>query len=380
MEKNNVINFDGLVRLIKQTPDMNFISFATTPWHIIGIEAALLWMQERGEKPDGLCLVVPHYRSGIVCDENTYKNEFSKKFLFISDKKRPYPFIKNRYLLMKFAYRDVSKKKKDENFYLAACYFNIDLGMCIYNLLRRRHIVHLITDEGVGTYLGTLEIECPRDTFRFSSVLKNPRYLSKWQHYRIWRYIDKHHEVKDLRLFFQDDDGSVRVNEEIAPFFKKAIENEASKTSNRLKETDLSDKVLLCTTAWIRDKIFDDEDYRVLRAVCDDLHRKGYEIFLKPHPRDNFFVDHAAELHAKVFDVPCSLEVLCAVNPPKAIVGYSSTALVTANLFWNIPAFCLCGMLDQSKLDILYQKESLNFSSVFKRYLILPQSLDDINI
>lgn len=380
MEKNNIIDLNGLEKLVKQNPDINFVSFAVTPWHITGIEAALLWMQERGEKPNGVCLVTPHYRSGIVCDVNTYKNGFSKKFLFISDKKRPYSWIKNRYLLMKFAYRDVSKKKKDENLYLIAPSYNIDIGMYLYRLLRHRHVVHLITEEGVGTYLGTLKIEVPPPTFGLSSTIKNPRNLSKWQHYRIKKYIDKHHEIKDLRLFFQDDDGSVRVNEEIAPFFKKAIENEASKTSNRLKETDLSDKVLLCTGAWIRDKVFDDEDYRVLRAVCDDLHRRGYEIFLKLHPRDNFFVDHAAELHARVFDVPCSLEVLCAVNPPKAIVGYSSTALVTANLFWNIPAFCLCGMLDQSKLDILYQKESLNFSSVFKRYLILPQSLDDINI
>lgn len=382
MEKHNTIDLKGLLRLIQHTPDLNFISLANTPWHISAIEAALLWLQDQGVKPKGICLVQPHYLAGYVCGEDTYTNEFSQKFLFVPDKpgkKHLRPWMKKRYRMMHFAYLDKKKGQNEENFYQLGTYVNLEMGTYLHTTLRHRHVVQLLTDEGVGTYLGTLNIECPPPTFNFKSFIKKPDSLSAWQYFRLQEYIAKHHEVKNLRLFLQDADGSVRVNTEIAPYFKKAIENEAKKTYNGSEVPDLSDKILICTTAWIRDKVFEEEDFRVLKSVCDDLHQRGYKLLLKPHPRDNFFASRAAELHAELLRTPYSMEVLCAINPPKAIVCYSSTALVTAKLFWDIPAYCLCKMLDQSKLGVLYQKESENFSHVFKRYLILPQTSGEIN-
>lgn len=375
MEEKKEITAKDLVEIIKANPDINFVANAVTPWHAIAIDASIMWLQDQGVDVRGLCLLEPHMDYGYVCDTSVFTNTVSKKYMY-KYSFHPYHLIRRKYYFYRFIFGNVHKRNSDNLVYLLSPGTNVDIGSYVYELLPHKHIRYILTEEGVGTYLGTCEREIPT----YNSFITFLKYLKTIHRYSMIDYVEKHHEVVNNRLFTEDEDGELILNERIVPYYRDSVYDKAKRALGEAAKFDLRDSVLLCTNAWYRDKVKDDEDYKVLLDVCNNLHAKGVKIILKPHPRDAFFAEHAKNLHAEIMEHSYPIESMCSISQPKAIIGYSSTALVTAKLFWNIPVYCLSDMLDQSKLDDLYLKETGKFKKKFHNYVCFPKRMDEILI
>lgn len=374
MEKG--ISPKELVKIIKDNPDINFIGVAVTPWHAISVDASIAWLKDHGTDVKGICLISPHMDFGYVTDTSAFSNAVSLKYRY-KYSNNAYRLLKRKYYFYKFVFGNRYTRKHDNPFYLLSCGMSVDIGSYVYEILPHKHIRFILTEEGIGAFLGTV---VPQKLTHNNTLLSYLKYL-KQKHYRsMTDYVAKHHDILDQRMFKQKEDGELELNKELVPYYRDSITDKAKKTIKENKIVDLHNSVLLCTTAWIRNDIQDEEDYKVLLKVCDLLHSKGINIILKPHPRDSFFAQRAAQLHAQPLKQSYPIEMLCAISRPKAIIGYSSTALVTAKLFWDIPAFCLSDLMEQSKMNDYYLKETGNFKKRFRNIISFPQSLAEIDI
>lgn len=376
MEEKKEITAKDLVEIIKANPDINFVANAVTPWHAIAIDASIKWLQDQGVVLKGLCLLEPYTDYGFACDTNVFTNTVSKKYLY-KYSFHPYHLLRRKFYFYRFIFGNAHKRKSDDIVYLLSADRRINIGSYIYELLPHKHICFILTEEGVGTYLGTQEPIIPT----YNSFISYLKYLKFKHKISMNHYVEKHHEVVNNRLFTEDEDGELILNERIVPYYRDSVYDKAKRALGEAAKFDLRDSVLLCTNGWWpRSKVKDDEDYKVLLEVCNNLHAKGIKIILKPHPRDAFFAQHAKDLNAEIMEQSYPIEPICSISRPKAIIGYSSTALVTAKLFWNIPVYCLSDMLDQSKLDDFYIKETVNFKKKFHNYVCFPKRLEEIVI
>ena len=370
----STINNQQLKEEIRKCPDLNFIASVITPWHTLGVEASLLWLQDNGFKPNGICLVTSHYTYGFVCDESIFTNTSSKKFRILPGGKTKSEKIKDKIFLYKFIFHNRKRQRDEQPFYIISTKCNTNIASYAYKLLPLRHIVYVNMEEGVGAYLDTVNPIIPKIT----SLKTFLKYLNVKNNILLNKYVVKHHDVINNSLFIVEKDERLIKNERILPYYAEAIRIKAAKVVDPSDSIELGSTIIICTTAWERRQIQDDEDMRVLRIVCDYLYEKGYKIVLKPHPRDSFFADKAEELHAGILGFSYPMESICALSRPKAIVSFSSTILVTGKLFWNIPGFCLSEMLDKSKISPFYLKETGNFHKVFSEYVAFPKSVEEI--
>ena len=171
------------------------------------------------------------------------------------------------------------------------------------------------------------------------------------------------------------------VNFKIIPYYKKAFKICCDFRNIDVKKTEIEKSVIICTTAWERTHIIDDEDLRVLRDVCNYLNSMGVRLFLKTHPRDKYFISKSTDLGCEILETKgFVLESIFSFATPMAVISFSSTTLVTANLIWNIPVFCLSKMLDRTKISSYYLNEIDGFYRTFKRNICFVDNLKDIVI
>ena len=375
-EKKEIITPKDLPRLLKENPDINFIGWTCTPWQAIGVDAALMRLQKEGEKLKGICFVEPKQNFGYLCTtENAYVNTFSKRYYY-EPSNSPYSrseWRKNHY---RFVFKDYKKTRDDNTLYIVEPFCNIVLGVVAYTTLPHRHICFVQSDEGVAPYLGTLEADPPKihSIHSFLSFCKFELYRKKDKMFK------SHFDYFNCRIFLQEKDKSISLNHVMVPYFKESIERKTRMTIGTSFDVDLRDSVVICTTAWFRNEIKDDEDLKVLINVCDYIYAKGHKIILKPHPRDEFFAKHAKDLHADILGYSIPIETICAITQPKAMIGFSTTALETAKLFWNIPVFCISNMLDRTKLSHFYLREIDNFKLVFRKLIKFVDNVEEIDI
>ena len=369
-----IIPAGRLPAVIGKHASANFLGSVFTPWHAVGIDATIRWLQSRGVAVKGLCLIHPDISYGLACGESAFVNGVSE---YVACEKPPRACGVFRYIARLCRLLIARRLGADDSdtIYIASTYVNTRLAVIASSLLHRR--VRLITiDEGVGIYLGTFDTPAGRRHHSSSPLSMAGAMLS-----RLGSALrDKLFGVANNRLFIRR--GNVlRLNERIVPFYKGVIEERAAKIAGAFAgRLSLAGTVLICTTAWERSAIAADEDYQVLLRVCAYLHDRGCQIVLKPHPRDKFFAAHADDLHARTLEHSYPIEALCALSQPLAVVGFSSTSLVTARLFWHIPAFCLADMLDMSLIGDVYQRETASFKRVFGSFVAFPKTPADIRI
>lgn len=373
IQPDKTIDLDQVQNILKEHPEMNFWADGVTPWHALGIDASILYLQDLNTNPRGICTIPPLGISGYVCDKTVFVNTVSEKY-FASDRaKAAKPLFLRLFCQYSFLFHNIKNKNSRDVFYVISSYCNFDFAQRCAKLFPQRRICCTVVDEGVGVYSDTVTFTVDSKIGFWGRVL---RLFNSWLATLIFSKSDG---IIYNRLFFQHIDKSVSVNKKIFPYYKTVIDERAKRAAHSFS-VDLTQSVLICTGAWKRSEIQDDEDLVVLIKVCNYLHAAGCNLLLKLHPRDNFFQAQAEKLHATIVDTTLTTEIMCAISKPKALIGFSTTSLVTAKLFFDIPAFCVADMLDRSKIGKFYLKETGNFKKVFANQIAFPKRENEIII
>lgn len=87
-------------------------------------------------------------------------------------------------------------------------------------------------------------------------------------------------------------------------------------------------------------------ELKILDNIVNILIRKGYSIIIKPHPReiDNKYLSISKKYRSsqvKIARKDFPAEDLFCILDPLYVIGYTSTALITANIIFNLPAISI---------------------------------------
>lgn len=361
-----VKSFKYLIQILQNNPNIGYIARAVTPWHAIGVDSAVKFLQEKYNSIQGISLITPHSKTGFCCDESVFTNDSNYKFR-INPYKHGLNKIKLFFLFYFFLLCNFIKSKKKDVFIIGATPDPL-LAILAFKYLPNRHIRFLLIDDGAAKYMGTLHPKKPS-----KGIINHLKYFH--HAYMGNEFIKNHLDVDSLCFLKRSQDNWVK-NDDILPYYRQTL----NKISQNVEIANLFSQksFVICTTAWNREHIQNNEDLKQLKKVCSFLHNHGFNLLLKPHPRDTFFIHHKDELHCTLLNAgSTAMEVICEKYRFQGIISFSSTILVTAKILFNIPTYEISDLLDRSSISSFYLNEIDSFKKTFKQSTCFVKTLAD---
>ncbi|SHM18157.1 polysialyltransferase family glycosyltransferase [Fibrobacter sp. UWB7] len=361
-----VKSFKYLIQILQNNPNIGYIARAITPWHAIGVDSAISNLQEKHNSIQGISLITPHSKTGFCCDETIFTNNSNYKFRI-----NPYNHglnkIKLFFLFYIFLLSNFLKRKKKDVFIIGSTPDPL-LAILAFKYLPNRHIKFLLIDDGAAKYMGTLHPEKPS-----KGIINHLKYF----HFAYMGnvFITNHLDVDSFCFLKKYQDEWIK-NDEILPYYRQTLK----KLSKNVKIQSIFPQktFVICTTAWNREQILNNEDLKQLKMVCSILHNHGFNLLLKPHPRDSFFIQHKDDLYCSLLNADSTaMEVICEKYRFQGIISFSSTILVTAKILFNIPTFNISELLNQSNISKFYLNEIDSFKKTFKQSTYFVKNLAD---
>ena len=128
------------------------------------------------------------------------------------------------------------------------------------------------------------------------------------------------------------------------------------------------------------DAINIDNERTVVKSVADVI-SKFYPIVHKAHPRETL-KDKYEGLQFERLDGlnGVSIETVLSIgeNKPVAVVGYTSTALVSLKMLWGIPAISLINIMGNVEMSQAAKNDFEDFRNSFGDMVLVPNDLEDL--
>lgn len=378
-----------LVRLV-QDKQINFIGSAITPWHAHGVDCAIRYLQSKRMVINGLILIKPAIKQGQICHLLSEKNFTTDncKFFKISPiyDTRPLNIIKS--LIRTFRsvgwFNKQYKNNKEKIIYLAApWHLDKDNFIHLYQSLDDSYGFRLMmVEEGLSSYFPQINTQA----YFWNTLKVNKRGFSLIQSFlltvlgmTLQRRFENHTKWINLNLLVKEN-GKLLPNTVSLKYYHQVLTSYTLANKSVLPNENLNGSIVICTMAYLHSEIKDNEDVNVLTRVVKAIKQKGLTVYLKPHPRDNGYRNRYATLGCMFIDSHCSIEALY-VNSPKirAVVSFSSTSLVTAQLLFGIKGFSILNLLDKRKFGMYIQEEMDSFLCCFSDVIAMPKSVDELS-
>lgn len=367
----------------KDDVNYNLVVVAFTPWHALSIDALILYLRQQHVQVNAAIVITAHPQTGFAIDETFFTNDCATYYYdsFFHDEaiRNEKPVIKNQVNRIKGIwnyYKGVFSKRSS----LPILYYvtNSYPWMMVVRRLQselHKNVIITYSEEGVASYMGTLA-----DPNQMK--IRGLRELRDFIRYQVFgNYVYRAFHPKVSMKIFHKGLFGLRINTSVLPYYRESFAALNRQKRLKIDSSLIEQSIIICTTAWDRKQVYDDEDLRVLKNVCDYLRCRGVNILLKTHPRDTFFAQKADMLDAQLFETDAfPMECICEACRPKGIISFSSTILVTAKVFWNIPTCCLADMLDISKVGEIYKKEVQCFKRTFEKFTQFISSPEDISL
>ncbi len=383
--RSYIKSWDNFINIVAEDKSVNLIALAVTQWTASSIDALIFFLTDMGIAVNASIVIAEHRTNGYLIDSSSFTNNQSQYFYLPYKESSPHANQSPQGKWQKLRdtlnyYRIIFSWPLQKNSTLYYATFNHETPDAIiinkYHHIGRPMVICGI-EEGVGIYMGTLNHIYPK--------LRDINSISEFHGYfravfmgrTLYRILHPHHNSLTLKSTCK----GLTVNKAIVPYYRKVFSMHKLSLPTSLDASIISQSIIICTVAWKRECIYDNEDYRVMKKVCDYLYNRGQKLLLKPHPRDQFFPERASDMHCQLFSPKgVSLEVLCEFAQPRAIISFSSTTLINPQVFWGIPTYCISEMLDRDKIGDVYLNEFSRFKSTFKNFVHFIHNEHEIDI
>jgi len=394
IESRKLYNFI-LKKLEKE--NINFIGFLVSPFHALGIDAYLYELLKKSKNLKGLIFIGPHPKSGFIVNEKDLRcSEFTDvEIIYIENdnylrNKNNFKKISNGInMLIGLLNIMLSKKySKRELFILTIMNINISILSIFSNkkAIRAYHPRFVLIDEGIGTYMSKQVWKLEKNYI--NSSLDDKSIFLRLKRLFVVFLLNMASQYKNIekRFLFYSRKDDICVNEHVIASYKKIIEI----NKNHIKNSDIINLakyinggkfVILATQPFVEYNQIKLFNYMgILDKLFKILNKRNLKIVLKPHPRES------EKKYGKIFknykDIYiCTksflLEEMLYLNPIK-IIGFTSTSLVTAKLFYEIESISLVNIIIKNTNDSLINARGSEFKSKFKKYVHFINNFKEI--
>lgn len=358
--------------------DYNYIALLVTPWHVQSFEAAKLVIERETQKViQGICLICAHSKTGYCVQDNnfTYKTgDNSNEFFYLEREEKYFSFFGK--ILYCF---DIKKEKTPfyvflpyEPSYIVQAQINY-----IYNY--KRKIVAVIIDEGLAIYFRSKNrwgLEAKRNGATSVQLLKI--YMRDHILIKILnRFLRLNSRLINCNLLMSDAEGNLVASQEMVGHYKQIIKKSVSRLNVKIAE--VQNKYILINTQPL--DLNGEQEIRLLEKVINVLKEYGYQVVLKPHPRENdikkyntlnISIDHNSRYSQEVILESTN-------NKPDYIIGYYSTSLITAKLFYDISALSIAPLaLKEIDMPGEIRDDMVSFMKCFSKMVKGIESMNQL--
>lgn len=239
----------------------------------------------------------------------------------------------------------------------------------------------MLVEEGLSTYFPAIDTN--RHIWNLLSLNKTGFSLVKTFSFRlIERYLRNRFELNTLwvnfNLLVKRGDILFPNNFSIKYYRRVLLEYAERVKKFSPKLSIINNSVVICTMAYLHSEIKEYSDVSTLKLVVSELKKKGFTVYLKPHPRDVNYKIRYSTLNCEFIDFPYSIEVLLIIYPQiRYIVSFSSTSLVTAKLLLGLESISILKFVDKEKYGQYIIEEMDSFINCFSNLVDMPDNIND---
>lgn len=376
MEKSK--NIYEICHRIKQNKKINFISFAITPWHALGVMGAVEVLKKKGCHLEGIICICPHTTGGFLLDKSFFsyvKSDAIDIFTFrengnVSSKK------------MKKYLKSIPLRKGKEFFVISPLKPQYEIIEKISLVRKNDRITAVVIDEGLATYmrdtkswLKSQKREEKSNKILLDEILNKVLFEGYYKKYlnRNKLYMEQNIFIKNRKKELEENRRAVYGYQSILG--KMKVENQIS------NENEYANAVVINTQPYFEEGRFKSEiDLEVIEKACTFFGNQGLSVILKVHPRE-VLLERYQKLPCKIDTsggVPMELLLASLKVKPKYLVGFTTTTLITAKLFFNIEGISFARMVRDKDMEKELGKEFHNFCKLFGKYLRIPRHFKEL--
>lgn len=379
--------------------DLDFIAFIISPFHALGVDAFVYDLSKKYDRElKGLVIVHEHVRSGFVVSETHFKCTTFANVKFVYVQKPSFSYKNSAFQILKQASEliggffkvvtNTSRKKKD--LYVISV---MSTPIWLFKLFNDRKVVSKYSlkfvniEEGLGTYMGK---DFWKLTKKYDSNGTEPSFtriekikfacISKISN--VANYFVKYSFKIESRLIFIQESQSLLPNKLSIDAYKAILSFNNSEIPEAIYPLIGKKWVIFASQAFVEYGQINAYDYLSnLKEIIDVLAEKDYNVILKPHPRENVnLYKPIINENKNVVILPKSLTLENLLQfHPHATIGFTSTALVTSNLFYDVPSISIIEMLLKSTDDPLLTITAKQFKLKFGNLVDFADSTDQFN-
>lgn len=370
MEKSK--NIYDICHKIKQNNKINFLSFAITPWHALGVMGAMEVLKKKGFQLEGSICICAHATGGILLDKSFFSTVASEKIEILYyrgsqsiDKKKMLQFFKS-----------IPKRKGKEFFIVSPLKPQYDILEKVSAIRKSDCIKAVVIDEGLATYM--------RDKQSWISIQKREENKKNFDREEIIQklFLDNYFQSMLKRnqmfinqnIFCYDKNQKLVLNHRAIYGYRKTLKK-MSHEYTIPNARDYENAVVINTQPYFEEgRIKTSIDVQILERVCHIFQSQGLKIVLKVHPRE-VQLERYQKLLCKIDTsggVPMELLLSSLPVKPKYLVGFTTTTLVTGKLLFDIEGISLARLIKQDNMEKELGKEFNKFCQLFHRYLRIP--------
>ena len=406
--KTNFLNKDQILNYLTKkliNENINFIAFVMSPFHMLGVDAYLLETKEKYQKPlKGIIFIFPHPKDGIIIrDEHINCKKFvDVEIIYVVEfqiqKKKYVDKIINIYLTLRgILYTIFNKNNNKRELFIISV---LDPYFSIFKIFSNKKIANqyrptfIVIDEGVGSYMSKkiwkLVTKYEKDikknskkNIKLFTIIKD---ISKDFLSSIVQLIKKpifYFFKVENRLIFKQYNNTLIPNYSVINSYKKVLYKFKKDNYKKFIPTFKKPIIILSTQPFVEyNQIKEYTFIKVVEKIINILEKNDFVIFLKPHPRE--LLDKYEKLllqHKNLIIVPKSIlleEILLSCSPT-AIIGFTSTSLITSKLFYNIHSISITDLIIKLSNDPLLKLSAKEFKLKFQNIIYFIGSLKELN-
>ena len=247
-------------------------------------------------------------------------------------------------------------------------------------------VVEVLIEEGTGTYTQT-----DKSWFRISILKTKSRMmriakLGRWALFAPINHIVDREFRKKIPQYsfcmFNRESEPVEVNSEYKTKLKETLEQSSIKVDYK--------NTVICATTVLFEECGSNADLKIISRMVDCVGRFGYDVVIKPHPRERNLSRYeiTGATVEKLSEV--SLEELVAGSPnkPSCVVGFGSSSQIMLNVLYGIPAIDISRLLTEEnilratngvRLRNAFNSEQLDlFHRLFSPYILEVGDEDEL--
>lgn len=385
--------------LLNRESNLDFIAYIISPFHALGVDAYVYDLYKLSErKLEGIIVINEHIKSGFVSHEDTFKctNFANVEFIYAKKslclKNNTFQLLSKINETIRGTLNITINKYLSNNKKEIAIITPMNISIIpfryfsYFDIADKYNPKFIVIDEGLGTYMG-------KDVWRLVSLYdSNKCHISNNQ--KIFQIIFS--KFLNKIIYFLKYTSNVEYKTIFLKSNHKLLPNISTIASYKailsVRNNDLPNEVeaILRIKKWVifasqpfveYGQINPDDYLQILEQIIDTLSKKNYYVLLKPHPREDMsFFESTKDKYNNIFLLSNSiaLEKIFNLNPC-ATIGLTSTALVTSNLFYDIPSISIIEILLNYTNDSLMLVTKKQFKQKFKTWVNFVDSIEEFD-